>query len=201
MAEFKQLTAYTHQFLMVLASDHISGATGKTVVVKLGKNGATGGTAVGTVAEVDSTNLPGVYSIGFTSADTNTAGSLALAATVSGGTCDPTNEFHQVRGQIFTDLLLDGSGNAKVASNIKQNTATTLFFTMTVNGVVTPGLTVTGTKNFGSGFSAIAGTITDLGSGDYKCALQAADTNAASGVWRFIAVGADDRNINFVTTP
>lgn len=194
MAIFKQSTPYTHQFLMVLSSDHVSGATGKTVTVKLGKNGASGTTAAGSVTEVDAANLPGVYQIQFTVADVNTLGSLALAATAAG--CDPTNETHQVQSQIFTDLSINASGQVLIGSNFKQNTAVAFFpFVMTINGVPTAGLTVTAQRNFGSGFSAMGGTVTSLGNGTYGINLLAADTNAASALYRFTAAGADDRDI------
>lgn len=197
----KQSTAWTHQFLMVLASDHVSGATGKAPVVKIGKNGAAGVTAANSPAtEVDATNLPGVYSITFTPTDLNTNGSFAIAAT--GTACDPTNEFHRVDSQIFPDLSINGNGQVSITSNFKQNTSIALFpFTMTVGGIPTAGLTVTAQRNFGSGWSAIGGTVTDLGNGVYKCNLLAADTNSPAAVYRFTANGADDRDITVYFQP
>jgi hypothetical protein len=201
----KQTTSYARKFLMVDSTSHVAGKTGLNgaVTVYLSKGAGAAGTPAANsgagVTELDLANLPGVYQITLTSVDTNTPGDLAIHCTGAGA--DPTDFIDQVQVQIFPDLQLDVNGYAKPSSNIKQNQPTTLFFTMTVAGVPTPGLAVTGTKNFGSGFSSIAGAISDLGNGDYKCLLQASDTNAGSGMWRFIAAGADDRNIGFFTTP
>lgn len=188
---------------MVLSSDHLTGATGKTVAVELSKGPAAGGTAAaGTVTELDSANLPGMYQIALTTVDTAVSGDLGFHCTAAG--CDPTDFVDQVQAQVFTDLTLTGGGLVSISSNIKQNTALNGFmFTMTVNGAPTAGLTVTGQRNFGSGFSALAnsGSITGLGSGDYAINLAAADLNSASVLLRFTASGADDRNIYLITQP
>lgn len=190
----KAATVYSRKFLMVLSSDHNTGATGKTVTVMLSKGpGAAGTTAAGTVTELDSTNLPGMYQCALTIADTGVTGDLGFDCTASG--CDHTTFVDQVQGQVFTDVLLDASGNVKIASGVKQNQILTIMFPMTIQSVPTPGLTVSGFRNFGSGFSAIAGTITDLGNGDYKAVLTQADTNSSSAIYRFTATTADDRNI------
>jgi hypothetical protein len=209
MPIFKQSTIYTHQFLMVLSSDHISGATGKnaSLVVKISKNGAAGVTAGGTTAEVDPANLPGVYSIGWTMGDVGVLGSLALAATATG--CDPTNEFHQVQAQIFPDLSLDSSGRAFVTSNLKQNTAFTALFFMTQSGTSSPapGLTVTGQRTFGvPGFSNVSGTIAEVGgagngAGWYVLSGAAADSNAACVGFKMSAVGANDSDFTLWFQP
>lgn len=200
MAILKQSTSYARKFIMVLSSDHTTGATGKTVAVELSKGaGAAGTAAAGTVTELDSTNLPGHYQVSFTAADTNTQGDLSVRCTAAG--CDATDFIDQVQVQIFTDLQLDNTGHAIVASNFKQNTAITIPFVMTISGVPTPGLSVSGFRNFGSGYSGIAGTITDLGNGGYKASLLAADTNNAFAFYRFTATGADDRDLSVVFTP
>lgn len=180
----KQTTAYSRKFLMVLSSDHVTGATGKTVTVKLSKGaGATFGAAAGTVTELDSTNGPGWYQVALTTVDTGTLGDLAYACTASG--CDSSDFKDEVQAQVFTDLNLDiATGRVKILSGVQQNQALTIMFPMTIQGVPTPGLTVTGQRNFGSGFSLIGGTITDLGGGDYKASLLAADTNAAAVIYK-----------------
>lgn len=76
-------TSYPIPFLMVLASDHVTGATGKTVTVTLSKNGAAFGAAAGSVTEISS----GWYLLAANATDRNTLGTLAIHATATA--CDP----------------------------------------------------------------------------------------------------------------
>ncbi len=94
MALLKQSTAYVRTFLMVQSADHISGLTGATVTVKLGKAGGTGAAAGGAVAEIDSTNLPGWYKVSLNTTDTNTVGDLTYHCTAT--SADPTDFTDQV---------------------------------------------------------------------------------------------------------
>ena len=87
-------TAHPLQFLMVLTSDHLTGATGKTPVVKLSKNGAIGAAPAGTITEIDATNNPGWYQVAGNATDSNTLGPLILSATAA--SCDPTDGDFQV---------------------------------------------------------------------------------------------------------
>lgn len=74
------------RFLLVLASDHITGATGKTPTVTLAKNDGLGFVAAtGTVTEVGN----GEYDLSPSPADANVLGPLTLHATASG--CDPSD--------------------------------------------------------------------------------------------------------------
>lgn len=70
-------------FLLVLSSDHITGATGKTVTVTICKNGGAFSTPVGSVVEKGL----GWYSLTPSPSDANILGPLLLHATASG--CDP----------------------------------------------------------------------------------------------------------------
>jgi hypothetical protein len=70
-------------FLMVLASDHITGATGKTVTVTICKSGGSFAASAGSVSEISS----GWYRYSPTAAETNTVGPLLLHA--SALLCDP----------------------------------------------------------------------------------------------------------------
>src|SRR5215469_3651371 len=158
--------AYSRKFLMVLSSDHISGATGKTVTIKLSKGpGAAGTTAAGAVTELDSTNLPGVYQVALTTSDTGSSGDLWYTCSASG--CDNTDFKDEVQGQVFTDLSMNASGQVNVTSNLKQNQNFTVLFLMTLIGTtnVAPGMTVTGQRTFSSaGFSPVSGAIVEVGS-------------------------------------
>ena len=89
-----QSTACNRPFLMVLASDHISPATGLTVTVLLSKNGAAFAAAAGAVTEIAN----GWYNLACTAADTNTVGALAIHATAA--TADPTDDLDQVNAPV-----------------------------------------------------------------------------------------------------
>jgi hypothetical protein len=80
-----QSTTQNRSFLMVLSSDHITGATGLTPTVTLSKNGASFAAANGTVEEIGE----GWYYIALTTVDTNTPGIIAYHVTATG--CDPTD--------------------------------------------------------------------------------------------------------------
>lgn len=73
-------------FTLVLDSDHITGATGKTPTVTISKNGGAFATPVGAVTEIGAGN----YQVAANSIDADTLGPLLLHATASG--CDPTDE-------------------------------------------------------------------------------------------------------------
>lgn len=102
MAVLKQSTAYTRKFLMVLSSDHLTGATGLSPVVSLSKATATTfTTATGTVAEV----AGGWYQIPLATSDTNTLGELAFHCTTTATTADPTDWVDQVTANILGDTF------------------------------------------------------------------------------------------------
>lgn len=79
------------RFLMVLTSDHITGATGKTVTATILKSGDTTFVSPsGTITELGS----GWYQIEANADDASNLGVLSLHATASG--CDPTDEEYTV---------------------------------------------------------------------------------------------------------
>lgn len=77
-------------FMMISASDHITGATGKSPTVLLSKNGATFASPAGAVTEVAN----GWYQVAGNATDSGTLGPLALHATASG--CDPSDDVFMV---------------------------------------------------------------------------------------------------------
>lgn len=78
-------------FLLVDATDHITGKTGLTPVVTLSKNGGAFAAPIGTISEVGN----GWYKVAGNATDQNTLGSLVLHATGAGA--DPVDEqFHVV---------------------------------------------------------------------------------------------------------
>jgi hypothetical protein len=75
------------KFLLVLASDHITGATGKTPTVTILKTGASSFiTPAGAVTEIGS----GLYKVAGNQLDSNTLGPLLLHATAAA--CDPRDD-------------------------------------------------------------------------------------------------------------
>src|SRR5215471_2927802 len=85
-------TTVAVEFLLVLSSDHITGATGKTATVTLSKNGAAFASPHGAVSEIGN----GRYMIAADAIDANTVGPLSLHATASG--CDPEDrDFYVVQ--------------------------------------------------------------------------------------------------------
>lgn len=105
MATIKQSTTYNRVFLMVLTSDHITGATGKTVTVNISKNGAAFAGAAGTVTEL----AFGWYNVALTTTDTNTLKDLAFHCTAA--SCDPTDFCDEVVAlDPFTATVNPGAG-------------------------------------------------------------------------------------------
>ena len=83
-------TSYPITFLMVLSSDHISPATGKTPTVTISKNGGAFGSPSGSVSEIGS----GWYALAGNATDRNTLGDLCIHATATG--CDPEDDRYAI---------------------------------------------------------------------------------------------------------
>ena len=71
---------------IILSSDHISNATGKTLTVTISKNGGAFASPSGAIGEVGN----GIYEIAANATDSNTLGVLQIYATATG--CDPYND-------------------------------------------------------------------------------------------------------------
>jgi hypothetical protein len=169
-------------FLMVLASDGTTPATGLSPTVTLSKNGAAFGAPAGAVTELSS----GWYKVAANATDSNTYGPLLLHAAVA--TADNTDVTYFVK-----------------TSNTKKNQALTGFtFVMTdsTNHAPATGLTVTATRSLdGAAFGACANAVAEVANGVYKITLAAADLNANTVMLKFTATGADARYIEIVTEP
>lgn len=77
-------------FLMILSSDHITGATGKTPAVTISKNGGAFAAPVGAVSEIGN----GLYKLAANQIDADTLGPLLLHATATA--CDPRDDTFSV---------------------------------------------------------------------------------------------------------
>lgn len=97
-------------FLMVQASDHISGLTGATPTVTISKNGAAFGAAAGVVAEIGN----GWYKLTPAAGDVGTNGPGMLHATAAGG--DPSDIPFQVLADLPGGTVSSVTGN--VAGNV-----------------------------------------------------------------------------------
>lgn len=184
-------TAQPLLFLLISSSDHITGLTGATPTVKLGKNGGTGAAPSGTVSEIDSTNLPGLYKVAGNATDTNTLGPLALYATASGA--DPCNEEYEVvifDPQAATNLgltaipavasgnagalLIDGTGTAAIS-----NSGGKILLQATQSGVIIP--TVTTVTNQLTAAAIATGIWQDATAGDFTTASSIGKSLFTSG--------------------
>jgi hypothetical protein len=86
----KDSAAYPLVFLMIDASDHISGKTGLSPAVTLSKNGATFAAPAGALTEIGN----GWYKVAGHVTDTNTLGPLVLHASATGA--DPVDGLYVV---------------------------------------------------------------------------------------------------------
>ena len=195
----KQSTAYTRAFLMVLSSDHVSPATGKTVTVNLSKAGGSFGAAGGTITEI----ADGWYKIALTTTDTGTLGDLAFDCTATG--CDNTDFADQVVAIDLTDSVRLGlSALPNAPTQVKKNQALSNFAFLMISSTdhVTPktGLTITAQRSLdGAAFASCANSATELSNGIYTINLAAADMNAGVVTLLFTATGADARYVTIVT--
>jgi hypothetical protein len=103
--------------LLVLNTDHITGATGLSPTVQINKNGTGWGVPAGAVTEVGF----GLYQVAPNAVDANTLGPLQLYAIVPGVT-DPANEMYPVNGYNPWGLGLaaDGLNNILIEMNLPE---------------------------------------------------------------------------------
>jgi len=155
MPQLKQSsTAQPLVFLLVLTSDHISGATGLTPTVTLSKNGGAFASPSGAVTEISA----GWYKVAGNATDTNTLGPLLLHATGTGA--DPVDLYYDVVAYDPQDAV--ALGLSMVPTNVKQinAVATTSVTTVNANQGTTQPLNFTDT-----GASALVkGDAIDVGS-------------------------------------
>ena len=103
-------TARPLLFKLVLSSDHVTGATGKSPTVVLSKNGAAFGAPAGAVTEVAN----GWYAVAGNATDTGTLGPLVLYATAA--LCDPADDVFEVVAYDPADAV--GLGLSAVPANL-----------------------------------------------------------------------------------
>lgn len=150
---------------MVQSADHISGLTGASPTVKIGKNGASGAAPSGAVTEIDSTNLPGWYQVAGNATDTNTAGPVALHATAASG--DP---FDGVVANIVDPTVAIYGANIV---NINGQTAS-------ASGTITfPNATLASTTNISAGTITTVTNLTNAPTaGDFTATMKTSLNNS-----------------------
>lgn len=214
MASYLKGVAYTRAFVLVSASDHLSPLTGAaaSTVVNLSKAGGAMAAAAGAIAEISL----GFYKVALTTVDTGTAGDLGFSITATGSdytqftdqVVDPTvasvgvSVVSPTFPTNFALLAIDANGRTKTLGGLTIDTALAGFaFQMTNSTTHAPqtGLSVTGTRALNGGaFGALANGISEIGNGWYTVNLAAADLNGATVALRFIAQGADDRDLTLI---
>lgn len=91
MEPLKQSTARNKAIVLVDSTDHISGKAGLAagLTIYLSKDGGAAALITPTVTEINAANMPGHYSLAFTSAHTNTLGDFAVHVSATGADpCD-----------------------------------------------------------------------------------------------------------------
>jgi hypothetical protein len=118
----KQSTAITVTILMIDSTSHYAGKTGLAagLTIYATKAGGTPSAITPTVAELDATNAPGLYSLVLTTTHTNTLGELQLYITASGA--DPARVWYQI-GNIHSDIQawLGAAPNALISGRVDSN--------------------------------------------------------------------------------
>lgn len=123
-------TAQPLVFLLVLTSDHISGATGLTPTVTLSKNGGAFASPSGAVTEIAN----GLYKVAGNATDTNTLGPLWLHATGTGA--DPVD-------MVWDVVAYDPQDAVHLGIGALPNTNCTTNASLLTSGTGTDQLSVT----------------------------------------------------------
>lgn len=83
-------TAHPISFLLILSTDHLTGATGKAPAATISKDGGAFSAPAGAVTEIGN----GWYSLAGNATDRNTLGEFKINATCAG--CDPCDEKYSI---------------------------------------------------------------------------------------------------------
>lgn len=204
-------------FPAVLASDHYTIATGKTIAITISKNAAAFGNPSG--GATNATEIAsGWYYVDLSTTDTGTAGPLIVRGTEATPIDDIAILFFVVDAHNagFDGVpsvtaaasgglpTVDANNSVKTQSKLKKNTAFNNFeFVMRdTSGVPTTGLTVTSTRSIdGGSFAACANSASEISNGVYKINLATTDVNGDCIVLKFTATGAAPTLVEIFTNP
>jgi len=88
----------------------------------------------------------------------------------------------------------------EIAKNVAYNNFDFPMYLSSDNHTAATGKTVTGQRSIdGGAFASVTGTISEIGAGQYKINLTAADTNGNTITYKFSAAGCDDTKVTIVT--
>jgi hypothetical protein len=132
-----QSTARNRMVFMRLSSDHLTGATGKTITVMISKDGSFFDAIAGIVEEV----ADGWYNVALTSADTDTLGDLAYHITAAD--CDPTDIVDEVIAPLASAADLATVAAAVATASTNAAAAAASAGSLMLTGVATSGGTTT----------------------------------------------------------
>lgn len=122
MRRLAQSTAYTVMLKVFLASDHVSAATGKTVAIKISKNG--GAFADPNAGATNATEVSnGWYKVALDTTDTGTLGDLVVRGTSA--SCDDSEQICQV-----VSAATGGATNLDAAVSAVKTKTDSLTFTV-----------------------------------------------------------------------
>lgn len=203
MSVLKQSIPWARKFLMVLSSDHVTGATGKSITIKISVGpGGAGQTTTNTATELDSVNMPGWYQISLSPADNVLQGDLAFCASASG--CDTAYWIDQVQTNVTGDLIIT-NGRLGINKNLLQNgllSGFTFLMVDSTTGAPKTGLTVTSQVSLaGAAFTPSHFIASELANGIYTLSLAPIDLNANMTMLRLTAPGAADLDMGLIPTP
>ena len=170
-------TSYPISILLVLASDHVTGATGLTPTVTVSKNGAAFGSPSGAVTEIGS----GWYSLAANATDRNTLGELLVHAT--GTAADPFDD----RYTIVPWNPFDANQGMTLATDVWAVAARTLTAASDTPGVTTLLARLTATRatnidNLDTAVSGVAAGVWGIATRTLTAFGFTVNTNDSSGV-------------------
>ncbi len=127
-------------FNLVLASDHLTSATGKTPTVVISKNGGSFASPSGAVTEIGN----GVYQIAGNATDRATLGELNIYVTEA--SCDPVN-------LVIDIIAVDIYDSVRAGLTALPNAAAAASNGLLINGTNTGSITMTGTLTITDGLA------------------------------------------------
>lgn len=196
------------QYLTLRAFNSNTGApvTGDAanITAYLVKDGGAPAAATNAVSEVSAANMPGVYKLLLTQAETNADCVVACGKSVTANVVIQDKEYATIPAG-FSSIIVSG-GSVAVLAGYKKNVAVAgLQIQMTDSTTHAPvtGKTVSVFVSIDGGAYAAAtpAAATEIANGMYSIGLSAANMNGSNIGVRCTATGCDDLNFVLATAP